>query len=165
MGVTTTAVLTAAAAAMSAAGAIAQGRAARKQAGFQAAVQEQQAELQRQQAERERRLTAVQEAELRRRQAREGAAARARFAAGGRDPATGSALLLQEDAAAQHEFEALLNRSIGLERAHALENRAGLSGLDAARLRMQGAAASRQSFFTAGTSLLRGGAGVSRLYH
>lgn len=155
--VATVAAITAGAnAALGALSSIQQGRAAQAQANFQAAVQNQQVELQHQQADRERQLTAVREAQLRRRQARDLASARARLAAGGRDLAAGSALLLQEDAAAQDEFAALLERSVGLERAHAFENQANLSHLDASRLRFQGAGARQQSYFDAGTSLLRG---------
>lgn len=165
MGASTVALITAAAAtAVGAVGTIQQGRNAQAQANFQAAVQNQQATLQRQQAERERQLTAVREAQLRRKQARDLAMARVRLAAGGQDLATGSALLLQEDAAAQNEFVALLERSMGLERAHGFENQANLSSLDASRLRAQGAAARQQSLFDAGTSLLRGSSRVAQLW-
>ena len=142
--------------ALSTISAVKQGKAAQAQVNFQDAVRNQQAELQRQQAERERQLTAVQEAQLRRQQARDLASARTRFAAGGRDTSSGSALLLQEDAAAQNEFAALLNRSIGLERAHALENQVNLAGLRESEIEFQKAVTRQRNRFDAGTSLLRG---------
>jgi hypothetical protein len=160
----TIAVITAAGAALSAVKSIQQGKAAQAQANFQAAVQNQQAELQRQQAARARRLAAVEEAQLRRQQARDLASARARLAAGGRDIASGTALLLQEDAAAQNEFAALLERSMGLERPYAFENQANLSSLDASRLRLQGAAVRRRSNFEAGSSLLGGAVTFAEKY-
>ena len=144
-------------------GSVQQGRAAQAQANFQAAVQAQQATLQRQQADRERQLAAVEEAQLRRKQARELASARVRLTAAGREASTGSALLLQDDIAAQNEFNALLNRSMGLNRAYNLENQANLSSLNAARLRYQGSAARQSSLFEAGTSLLGGAREIRQL--
>ena len=156
MGSTVAAIAGLAAAGLSSVGSLAQGRSAQKQANFQAAVQNQQARLQRQQAERQRKLAEIENVQLRRKQSRDLAAARVRLAAGGRETSSGSALLLQEDAAATNEFNALLSKSIGLERAHALENQANLSNFDARLQQMRGSSARQAGLFGAGTSLLRG---------
>lgn len=75
----------------------------------------------RQQAETQRALAKAEEQKLRRRQSRNLSALSAQLAARGLDPSAGSALLLQENSAAESEFDALLARAGALSRVNELE--------------------------------------------
>lgn len=127
-------------AAISAAGAISQGQASKRQFAFQAAVQ-------RQQAEREAQIAAVEEQRKRIADERQAGTIRARLAASGIDPGSGTALLVQQDFAAEAELDALLIRSGGEARASTLLNEAELA-------EAKGSAASTAGFAKAGSTLL-----------
>ncbi len=122
----------------------------------QAAQHKFQAQVNAQQAARERQLAAVEEQRLRRRDSRALAEQRARFGAAGIDPSLGSPLLAQEDAARESEFEGLLVREAGLERARQRE-----IGVIASRARAR--EASTSGLLAAGGTLLDAGSGVARL--
>lgn len=122
--------------------AISQGSAAKKQAGFQAGITEEQ-------AFRERQITKAEEEDFRKRQSRVFAERRAAFGASGVDPSTGSPLLAVGDFAAETELQALRIRQGGQTRASRLEQQAALT-------RQAGEAAERRGFFRAGASLLTG---------
>lgn len=141
---TITAVALVASAAIGAAGAISQGRAAKKQAEFTATVQ-------RQQAERERLEAANREEDFRRDQSKRMAQRRAALGASGVEIGTGSPLLASEDFAAETELQALRVRSGGETRATRLEQSALLTSA-------AGKNAQTAGFVRAG-SLLVGGAG------
>lgn len=74
-----------------------------------------QAAFQQQQADRARAINAARTRQLRRERSRERAAARARQSSAGISPSFGSALLLQEDAAANDRFDILLAHAIGAQ--------------------------------------------------
>ncbi len=133
-------IVAAAAATISAAGAISAGQASKRQFAFTAAVQ-------RQQAEREAQIAAVEEQRHRIASERQAGTIRARLAASGIDPGSGTALLVQEDFAQEAELDALLIRSGGEARASTLLNEAELSGA-------KGSAAATAGFAKAGSTLL-----------
>ena len=126
--------------AISAASAISAGQASKRQFAFTAAVQ-------RQQAERERQIAAVEEQRKRVADERQAGTIRARLAASGIDPGTGTALLVQEDFAKEAELDALLIRSGGQARASTLLSEAELS-------KAKGSAAATAGFAKAGSTLL-----------
>lgn len=101
------------AAAASAAGTVAQGKEARRQAGLQAEIADRQAARARQEAE-------VEAAAIRRQRSRDAAALRARLAASGIDVSTGSPLLALESQAADTELAALsaINRGDDIAAGH-----------------------------------------------
>lgn len=136
-----------AATAISAGASIAQGMAAKKQAGFQAAVAQQQ-------ADRERQNAASAENDFRRQQSRMLAARRAGLGASGVDASTGSALFTSQDFAGETEINALRIRNGGEVRATRAEQSAALQ-------RQAGKNAQTGGFFRAGSSLLKG---VSNAY-
>ncbi len=103
-----------------------------------------------QNAGRERELAQLAADDKRREGSRLAATQRARLAGAGVDPSTGTALLLQEDLAAETEFQALRIKTAGLTEAAALESEASLFGQRASAARSAGT-------FSAGTTLLRGG--------
>jgi hypothetical protein len=138
------AIATVASAAISAAGAIQQGQAAKAQGKLQAAILEQQATSERQQAE-------ADEEDFRVRQSRVLAARRAALGASGVDPSSGSPLLVSEDFAGETELNALRIRTGGEVRATRAEQQAVLQ-------RFQGRQAARAGFIRGG-SLLVSGAG------
>lgn len=129
-------------AAVSAAGAVAQGNAAAGQAKFQAAVQ-------RQQATHEREIAAGWERDFRRDQSALFAERRARMGATGVEGGTGSALLASEDFAREAELQALRIRAGGDVAATRLRQQAQLT-------RAGGQAAQAAGFMRAGSSLLTG---------
>ena len=137
---TSTAILLAAG--VTAVSAISQGQAARSQARFQAAVNEQQ-------AARERLISAGEEEDFRRRQSRLFAQRRAALGKSGVEIGTGSPLLVASDFAAEIELQALRIRSGGETRATRLEQQALLT-------RRAGRSAQRRGFLRAGASLLTG---------
>ena len=106
-----------------------------------------QADILRRQAEHEARILQAEEQALRRKQSKELAAQRATLAGRGVELTAGSALLVQEQAAADAEFDALLQRAIGGARLFRSRAEAGGAGLRASAARTNAA-------FTAGTSLL-----------
>jgi hypothetical protein len=130
------------AAAFSAISAVQQGRAASKQAKFQAQVTDQQ-------AARERQVAAGNEADFRRQQSRLQAQRRAALGASGVKATTGSPLLASGDFAAEVELAALRIREGGDIRATRLEQEAALT-------RRAGSNAQRAGLFRAGSSLLSG---------
>lgn len=123
-------------------------RAQAKQASYQAAIA-------RQQAQHEARILQAQEQQLRRNQSKGLAAQRAVLAARGLDLTAGSALLTQEQAAADAEFDALLRRSMGSAQLFDSRARAGMEG-------MQASAARANAAFETGTSLLTAGKVTSK---
>jgi len=127
---------------IAAAGAVAQGVSANKQAKFQAAVDEQK-------ATRERQVSANEEEDFRRRQSRFLAQRRAELGGAGVEIGTGTPLLAFGDFAAETELQALRIRDGGDVKATRLEQQAGLT-------RASGRAAQQQGFFRAGASLLSG---------
>jgi hypothetical protein len=131
-----------AAAAVSAAGAIQQGQAAKKQADYQAAVQNQQ-------AQRELEIAASQEQDFRRDQSRLMAQRRAALGASGIDFSTGSPLLASLDFVGEGELQSLRIRSGGQANASRLKQQAELT-------RAKGKSARTASFFKAGSTLLDG---------
>ena len=146
---TTVAVLTAASAAISAVGAIQQGKAARDQARTQA-------EIARQQADREKLVAQRDEEDFRRKQRAALAAVRAAGGARGVDISTGSPLLASEDFARETEVQARRIREGGDVRATRLEQQAEL-------FKAKGRSAERGGFFGAGSALLSGGARTARI--
>jgi hypothetical protein len=132
----------AAAAVVSAVGAIAQGQAAAQQGKYQS-------EVMRQQAERERQEAAVREDDYRRQASRDMATRRALMGASGVDSGTGSPLMVSEDMIGEAEYQALRIRSGGEVQATRLEQQAQLA-------RMAGSNAQSGSYFRAGASLLQG---------
>lgn len=130
------------AAGLSAVSAISQGQAAKKQANFQAAVNEQQ-------AARERQVAAGEESDFRRQQSALLAERRAALGKSGIDISKGTPLLTASDFAAETELQALRIRSGGETQATRLQQQAALT-------RAGGKAAQRQGFFRAGSSLLSG---------
>ena len=142
MGATTTMIaLTAASAAVSAAGAIAQGKAAENQAKTQA-------ELARRSAERERQIGAMKAKQQRESNKRTEGTQRALLSATGGDPGTGSALLVQEELAEEGEFNARLTENNAAAQA---------SQFEAERVMRLAAGknARKASYFRAGQALLR----------
>jgi len=103
-----------------------------------------------QQAERERELGQMAADDRRRQGSRLAATQRARLAASGVDMNTGTALLLQEDLAAETEYQALVAEAGGDTSAAAFEAEGKLFGAKAG-------AARTQSYFKAGTTLLSAG--------
>ena len=138
MGYTTAFLI--ASAAISAIGAISSGMASSKQAKFQAA-------LARQRAEREREIGELNADERRREGSRLAAQQRARLAAAGVEPDTGTALLLDTNLNAETEFQALLAENAGATQAAQSESQARGFGLQASAARNAG-------FFRAGSTLL-----------
>ena len=128
-----------ASAAVSAVGAIQQGRAANRTARFEA-------EQLRQQAERERHSAAQQAADLRDGEARRRASLRARTAGSGAT-LEGSPLAVLSDLAADAEFQALRRIAGGAAAA-------GRAEANAALRRFEGRNARRTSFLNAGSTLL-----------
>jgi hypothetical protein len=115
-------------------------RASAKQASYQAAVAQQQAQT-------EAQILAAKTAALRRDQSKALAGRRAALATRGFDLTSGSALLSQEQIAADQEFDALLFRATGGAQLFDAQAQAGYAGLSASKAR-------RNAAFTAGTSLL-----------
>lgn len=127
---------------LSAVGMVAEGIRANQQAKFQARVQ-------RQQAERERLRGEAEAADRRRQSQRLLARQRALLAGSGVDPGVGSALLLQEDTAAEEELAALRTEAGFKTSATRLEQQAELT-------RASGRGAQRAGVFRAGSRLLSG---------
>ena len=141
MAITSTAALLTAAG-LSAAGSISQGRAAKKQAQFEAGISEQQ-------AQREREISAAEEGDFRKKQSAILAERRAALGGAGVQLSTGTPLLASEDFAAEVELQARRIRSGGQTRATRLEQEAALR-------RAAGRNAQTQGLFRAGSSLLSG---------
>lgn len=99
------------------------------------------------QADYQRQLAATQEAALRRKQSRDLSRMRALLAGRDIDIASGSALLAQEQGAADAEFEALLQRSAGAAQVAAADFQAQSAAARASQAR-------KNALFDAGTSLL-----------
>ena len=118
-----------------------------KQGADQAAMSKFQAAVAHQQAERDREVAELGADEKRRQGDRLAGTQRARLAASGVDVSTGTSLLLQEDLAAETEFQALLIKAGG-------ETAAASRDVEGKLFRMKGQAARQQSFFKAGTTLL-----------
>lgn len=133
---------TVAGAAISAVGAVQQGRAANTQAKFQSEVLQQQ-------AQRDREKAAADETAFRRNQSRVLASRRAALGASGVDQATGSPLLVSEDFASEVELQARRIRSGGELQATRAEQQAGLQ-------RFAGKAAQRGGFVRGGSLLISG---------
>lgn len=130
------------ASAVSAYGAVQQGKAANQQAKVQSAIYQQQ-------AERERLVAASEEQDFRRQQSRQMATRRAMMGVSGVDAATGSPLMVSEDFAGEVELQALRIRNGGEVAATRMEQQAQLT-------RMAGKAAQTGGYFRAGSSLLHG---------
>lgn len=129
-------------AAFGAAGAISQGQSAKKQADFQARVNEEQ-------AARERLVSAQEERDFRKQQESILSQRRAAMGKSGVSQGTGSPLLAASDFSSEAELQALRIRSGGQTRSTRLEQQADL-------FRMGGKSAQRQGFARAGSSLLSG---------
>lgn len=139
--------LTAATSALIAAGlaatsSISQGQAAKQQAKFQSAVQDQQ-------AARERQISASSEDDFRRQQFALLAERRAAMGKSGVEGNTGTPLLAASDFAAETELQARRIRAGGETQATRLEQQAGLT-------RRAGKNDQQQGFLRAGSSLLSG---------
>ena len=130
-------------AALSAVGSMKAGQAAASTARFQQG-------LALQKAQRDREIGELSASEIRRQGSRLAATQRARLAASGVDINTGTALLLQEDLAAETEYQALVAKAGGDTQAAGAEAEAQLFG-------MQGSAALTAARFKAGTTLLSAG--------
>lgn len=142
------AVATAASAALSAAGAIQQGEASRKAAGYQAALTGNEALATRQQAE-------ADEQRQRKSALHQMAARRARTAKTGVLADEGSPLFINAGAGEQAEIEALDIRRDGERRANDLQAQAALR-------RFRGETDERRGYLRAGASLLDGVSRVAR---
>lgn len=136
------AIATVAGAAVSAVGAVRQGQAAKHQASYSAAVQEQQ-------AAHERNVAAAKERDFRREQSTLQARRRAVLGTTGVETSTGSPLLQAEDFAAEIELQARRIRAGGEVSATRLEQQAELE-------RAAGKSAAVAGYISAGGSLLRG---------
>ncbi len=132
----------AAAAVVSAAGAIQSGQAAQRQANMQA-------EALNQQAQREQQIAASNEEDYRRQQSRLMASRRAMMGANGVMTGTGSPLLVTEDMAGEIELQALRIRNGGDANVLARQTEASLQ-------RMKGSAERTNSYYRAGGALLDG---------
>ena len=141
MAISTTAMLVISTA-VQAIGAIAEGRDAKRQADFSAAVD-------RQRAEREREIAGQEEEDFRRKQRRVAAQSRAEGGARGVDSSTGSPLLAAEDFATEEELQALRIRAGGQSTAHRLNQQASLTSA-------AGKSAQTRGFTRAGSTLLTG---------
>lgn len=119
----------------------------------QAAMSQYQAAMAHQKAEYQRQLAASHEAKARKEDEKFLAQQRARLSAAGVDISQGSALLAQENAAAQAEFDARMIRSTGFAKARSLEQRAQLYGMSAR-------ATTSSSAFKVGTTLLKSARGL-----
>lgn len=150
MGTTATLALIAASTAFGVAQSIASGNAQAKAASHRGAAL-------RQQAETQRALAKAEEQKLRRRQARQLSAQSALLAARGFDPSAGSPLLLQEQGAAESEFDALLARAGGLARVNDLE-------VDAQQASFSAGVARSRGLLNAGSTLLSGAQTFSSVY-
>ncbi len=142
--------------AVSAIGAVQQGRAAKAQGQFQAALIEQQADVTEQQAESERVAARQSEGDFRRQQSALMARRRAILGASGVDQSTGSALLVSQDFARETELQALRIRSGGEIRGTRLEQQADLQRGEAGFARLAGSNAQTAGFLRAGSTLLTG---------
>jgi len=140
---TTTALLIAAG--VSAAGAIAQGQAAKKQSKFQSKVMEQQ-------ATRDRQVAEAQERDFRKEQSALQARKRAELGGAGVRGDTGTALIAEEDFLSEAELQAQRIRQGGEVSAMRTEQQADMT-------RMAGSAAQTRGFMRAGSSLLTGASG------
>lgn len=127
-------------AALSAAGAVSQGKQQNNQAKFRAALQHQQGERARQEA-------TARAANIRRQRSREASRLRARLASSGVDPSSGSALLSLETLSGDTELEALTAINQG-------EVREFGARAAASELLIRGKSAEQSGFLSAGTSLL-----------
>lgn len=105
-----------------------------------ASAQSQRAAALRQQAATQNAIAKAEEQKLRRKQSKRLSAQSALFAARGIDPSAGSALLLQEESAAESEFDALLARAGGLARVNQLEMSAQQASAAASRGLLQAGA-------------------------
>jgi hypothetical protein len=141
----------AAAAVVSAVGAIAQGQAANQQAKFQS-------EVMRQQAERERQDAANREDDYRHAASRQMATRRATMGASGVEAGEGSPLMVSQDMIGEAELQALRVRSGGELQATRLEQQAALA-------RQAGRNAQTGSYFKAGASLLSAGGSAYDAYN
>ena len=139
---TTTAMLIAAG--VSAASAVAQGQAAKKQSKFQSKVMEQQ-------ATRDRQVAEAQERDFRKQQSALQARRRAELGGSGVRGDTGTALLAEEDFLAEAELQAQRIRQGGEVSATRLEQQADMT-------RAAGKSAQTRGFMRAGSSLLTGAA-------
>lgn len=149
-GIEIAAGIAAAAAVVGAAGAISQGQAQKKAAEANARIAEQQAEAVRARA----RFEEDRQRELRGRAI--GAQRAAAAASGIVLDAEGSALLAQSETVIESELDILAIRF-----ASSIEEQRAISA--AALSRFEGRALQRQSFFTAGSSLLKGAGSISRI--
>lgn len=147
MGISTTAMMLISTA-VSAVGAISQGKAASAQAKYQAQIANQQ-------AERARQMGELQARNQRKKNKALEASQRAIIASRGGDTSTGSALLIGTELAAENELNARLVENNAAAQQTALQNEAELQ-----RARARNATSS--SFFRAGTSLLKGGNQLSK---
>ena len=148
--------LLAAGTAISAFGAIQQGRAAKAQGQFEAALLEQQADVTEQQAASERTAARQSEEDFRRQQSALMARRRAILGASGVDLSTGSPLLVSLDLARETELQALRIRSGGEIRGTRLEQQAGLQRGEAGLARLSGSAGQTAGFLRTGSTLLTG---------
>jgi hypothetical protein len=121
------------------------------QAGAQADAIEAQAQIERQRADRERRVSAIEALQRRKRNSALLASQRAGLAASGGDLGSGTALLLQTDSAGEAAYEEELIRAGGNTRGTRLEQQARLNQSQAGSTRTSGG-------FRAGTTLLSTGA-------
>ena len=144
MGVTTATMLALGAVGLAAAGSVAGGIDADKQASFEAADQ-------RQQGAREKQIAEDQEEDFRRQQSRVAAASRAAGGQSGVDQSTGSPLLAMSDFEAETELNALRIRTGGETQSQRLNEQAVLTAA-------AGKSAKNRGFIRAGSSLLSGGA-------
>lgn len=135
-------IISAVSAGMGAVSSIREGKAAKAQADYQAAVQ-------RQQAKREQMVAAAREADFRREQSRLMAQRRAIMGASGVETGTGSPLIATEDFATEKEVQALRLRNQGDVASTRLEEQALLTGF-------AGQNAKRSAYGRAGAQLLSG---------
>jgi hypothetical protein len=150
MGATGTLIaLTAASAAMSAAGAISQGKAAKNMADTEA-------ELARRQADRERQIGAMQAKQQRESNKRTEATQRGLLSTTGGDASTGSSLLVQEELAEEGEFNARLVENNAAAQASQFE-------ADRVMALAAGKNARSASFFRAGNALLSGATDIATI--
>ena len=146
--ISTSTALMIASTAVSAVGAISQGKAASAQAKYQAQIANQQ-------AERARQMGELQARNQRKKNKALEASQRAIIASRGGDLSTGSALLVGTELAAENELNARLIENNAAAQQTALQNEAELQRARARNARTSG-------FFRAGTSLLKGGTQLNK---
>lgn len=153
----------AAGAAISAAGAISAGKAQAAQANFQSQVANNNAIVAQQQADRATQQASIDEDDFRRRQSDLQARRRASGGGAGVEFASGSPLLVSQDFAAETELNALRVRNQGAVNVNRLQQNVSNQQAQAGLFANQAQTAKSNSFFRAGSTLLKGAGSIANI--